>query len=123
MVVGARDARLEGQHRDEMGREDTRAVEIAATTSQFRRVRPALLAWRSRRIAVSAAIAQIAPAFLGGLIWSRGTALGASVGLVVGLLLHTGDRSTAAAVALAVGQAVVAGAVGYFLARDGQKTR
>ena len=28
-----------------------------------------------------AAIAQVAPAFLGGLIWSRGTALGASVGL------------------------------------------
>ena len=33
-----------------------------------------------------AAIAQIAPAFLGGLIWSRGTALGASVGLVTGFL-------------------------------------
>ena len=33
-----------------------------------------------------AAIAQIAPAFLGGLIWSRGTALGASVGLVVGFV-------------------------------------
>ncbi|MCB5175585.1 MULTISPECIES: NahK/ErcS family hybrid sensor histidine kinase/response regulator [Microvirga] len=33
-----------------------------------------------------AAIAQVAPAFLGGLIWSRGTALGASVGLVVGFL-------------------------------------
>ena len=31
-----------------------------------------------------AAIAQIAPAFVGGLIWSRGTALGASAGLVVG---------------------------------------
>ncbi|MET0743568.1 MAG: NahK/ErcS family hybrid sensor histidine kinase/response regulator, partial [Microvirga sp.] len=31
-----------------------------------------------------AAIAQIAPAFLGGLIWSRGTALGATVGLAVG---------------------------------------
>jgi Na+/proline symporter/signal transduction histidine kinase/ActR/RegA family two-component response regulator len=31
-----------------------------------------------------AAIAQVAPAFLGGLIWSRGTALGASVGLLVG---------------------------------------
>ncbi|WP_380159643.1 hypothetical protein [Kineococcus sp. R86509] len=51
------------------------------------------------------------------------TLIGAVVGLVVGLLLYTGDRSTAAAVALAVGQAVVAGAVGYFLARDGQKTR
>jgi Na+/proline symporter/signal transduction histidine kinase/ActR/RegA family two-component response regulator len=33
-----------------------------------------------------AAIAQIAPAFLGGLIWSRGTALGASVGLTVGFV-------------------------------------
>ncbi|MGO4573772.1 PAS domain-containing hybrid sensor histidine kinase/response regulator [Microvirga sp. 2TAF3] len=33
-----------------------------------------------------AAIAQIAPAFLGGLIWSRGTALGASVGLAVGFV-------------------------------------
>ena len=33
-----------------------------------------------------AAIAQIAPAFLGGLIWSRGTALGASAGLVVGFV-------------------------------------
>jgi Na+/proline symporter/signal transduction histidine kinase/ActR/RegA family two-component response regulator len=33
-----------------------------------------------------AAIAQVAPAFLGGLIWSRGTAFGASVGLVVGFL-------------------------------------
>ncbi len=33
-----------------------------------------------------AAIAQIAPAFLGGLIWSRGTARGASAGLVVGFL-------------------------------------
>ncbi|HEY8384082.1 MAG TPA: PAS domain-containing hybrid sensor histidine kinase/response regulator [Microvirga sp.] len=31
-----------------------------------------------------AAIAQIAPAFLGGLIWSRGTALGASAGLTIG---------------------------------------
>jgi Na+/proline symporter/signal transduction histidine kinase/CheY-like chemotaxis protein len=31
-----------------------------------------------------AAIAQIAPAFIGGLIWSRGTALGASAGLIVG---------------------------------------
>jgi Na+/proline symporter/signal transduction histidine kinase len=31
-----------------------------------------------------AAIAQVAPAFLGGLIWSRGTALGASAGLIVG---------------------------------------
>ena len=31
-----------------------------------------------------AAIAQIAPAFVGGLFWSRGTALGASAGLVVG---------------------------------------
>jgi len=33
-----------------------------------------------------AAIAQVAPAFLGGLIWSRGTALGASVGLIVGFV-------------------------------------
>ncbi|AWM88200.1 PAS domain-containing hybrid sensor histidine kinase/response regulator [Microvirga sp. 17 mud 1-3] len=33
-----------------------------------------------------AAIAQIAPAFIGGLIWSRGTALGASVGLTVGFV-------------------------------------
>jgi len=33
-----------------------------------------------------AAVAQVAPAFLGGLIWSRGTALGASVGLIVGFL-------------------------------------
>ncbi|HVL71187.1 MAG TPA: hybrid sensor histidine kinase/response regulator [Beijerinckiaceae bacterium] len=31
-----------------------------------------------------AAVAQIAPAFFGGLFWSRGTALGASVGLAVG---------------------------------------
>jgi Na+/proline symporter/signal transduction histidine kinase/ActR/RegA family two-component response regulator len=31
-----------------------------------------------------AAIAQVAPAFLGGLIWSRGTAAGASAGLVAG---------------------------------------
>ena len=31
-----------------------------------------------------AAVAQVAPAFLGGLFWSRGTALGASAGLVVG---------------------------------------
>lgn len=31
-----------------------------------------------------AAIAQIAPAFFGGLFWSRGTALGASMGLVLG---------------------------------------
>jgi Na+/proline symporter/signal transduction histidine kinase/ActR/RegA family two-component response regulator len=31
-----------------------------------------------------AAIAQIAPVFVGGLLWSRGTALGASAGLVVG---------------------------------------
>ncbi|MEZ0167217.1 NahK/ErcS family hybrid sensor histidine kinase/response regulator [Microvirga sp. TS319] len=34
-----------------------------------------------------AALAQVAPAFLGGLIWSRGTALGASVGLIVGFLM------------------------------------
>jgi Na+/proline symporter/signal transduction histidine kinase len=33
-----------------------------------------------------AAIAQIAPAFLGGLVWARGTALGASAGLVAGFL-------------------------------------
>jgi Na+/proline symporter/signal transduction histidine kinase/ActR/RegA family two-component response regulator len=33
-----------------------------------------------------AAVAQIAPAFLGGLLWSRGTAMGASAGLVVGFL-------------------------------------
>lgn len=33
-----------------------------------------------------AAIAQVAPAFLGGLIWSRGTALGACVGLTIGFL-------------------------------------
>ena len=33
-----------------------------------------------------AAIAQVAPAFLGGLIWSRGTAFGASAGLIVGFL-------------------------------------
>src|SRR3954463_12206943 len=33
-----------------------------------------------------AAIAQIAPAFFGGLIWRRGTALGASAGLTVGIL-------------------------------------
>jgi len=33
-----------------------------------------------------AAIAQIAPAFFGGLFWSRGTALGASMGLGVGVL-------------------------------------
>ena len=31
-----------------------------------------------------AAVAQIAPAFFGGLFWSRGTALGASAGLVTG---------------------------------------
>ncbi|HEV2560041.1 MAG TPA: NahK/ErcS family hybrid sensor histidine kinase/response regulator [Microvirga sp.] len=31
-----------------------------------------------------AAIAQIAPAFIGGLIWSRGTSLGASAGLIAG---------------------------------------
>jgi Na+/proline symporter/signal transduction histidine kinase len=31
-----------------------------------------------------AAIAQVAPAFLGGLIWSRGTARGANAGLIVG---------------------------------------
>ena len=34
-----------------------------------------------------AAIAQIAPAFLGGLVWRRGSAAGASVGLAVGLLV------------------------------------
>ncbi|WP_230531307.1 PAS domain-containing hybrid sensor histidine kinase/response regulator [Microvirga roseola] len=33
-----------------------------------------------------AAIAQVAPAFLGGLIWSRGTALGASAGLIAGFI-------------------------------------
>jgi Na+/proline symporter/signal transduction histidine kinase/ActR/RegA family two-component response regulator len=33
-----------------------------------------------------AAIAQVAPAFLGGLIWSRGTAVGASAGLIVGFI-------------------------------------
>ncbi|KLK89942.1 histidine kinase [Microvirga vignae] len=33
-----------------------------------------------------AAVAQVAPVFIGGLIWSRGTALGASVGLIVGFL-------------------------------------
>ncbi len=33
-----------------------------------------------------AAIAQIAPAFFGGLFWQRGTALGASAGLAVGIL-------------------------------------
>ena len=33
-----------------------------------------------------AAVAQIAPAFVGGLIWGRGTALGASAGLVVGFI-------------------------------------
>ncbi|WP_112663780.1 PAS domain-containing hybrid sensor histidine kinase/response regulator [Microvirga flavescens] len=33
-----------------------------------------------------AAVAQIAPAFLGGLIWSRGTAMGACAGLIVGFL-------------------------------------
>ena len=41
-----------------------------------------------------AAIAQIAPAFLGGLIWSRGTALGASVGLV-DRLRHLGLHAAA----------------------------
>jgi Na+/proline symporter/signal transduction histidine kinase len=34
-----------------------------------------------------AAIAQIAPAFFGGLFWSRGTALGASAGLIGGFLV------------------------------------
>jgi PAS domain-containing protein len=34
-----------------------------------------------------AAVAQIVPAFLGGLIWSRGTAVGASAGLAVGFLV------------------------------------
>jgi Na+/proline symporter/signal transduction histidine kinase len=34
-----------------------------------------------------AAIAQIAPAFFGGLIWRRGTALGATAALVVGILV------------------------------------
>ncbi|NIX78147.1 hybrid sensor histidine kinase/response regulator [Microvirga terricola] len=33
-----------------------------------------------------AAIAQVAPAFLGGLIWSRGTAFGASAALIVGFV-------------------------------------
>jgi Na+/proline symporter/signal transduction histidine kinase/CheY-like chemotaxis protein len=36
-----------------------------------------------------AAIAQVAPAFLGGLFWSRGTALGASAGLVAGFVTWT----------------------------------
>jgi Na+/proline symporter/signal transduction histidine kinase len=34
-----------------------------------------------------AAVAQIVPAFLGGLVWSRGTALGATGGLAVGFLV------------------------------------
>lgn len=34
-----------------------------------------------------AAVAQIAPAFVGGLVWARGTAFGASAGLVAGLLV------------------------------------
>ena len=34
-----------------------------------------------------AAVAQIAPAFFGGLFWSRGTALGASAGLVIGFAI------------------------------------
>jgi Na+/proline symporter/signal transduction histidine kinase/ActR/RegA family two-component response regulator len=34
-----------------------------------------------------AAIAQIAPAFFGGLFWSRGTALGASAGLAIGFVI------------------------------------
>jgi len=45
--------------------------------------------------------------------------IGAAIGFVLGLLVYTGDdRSTTAAVALSVGQALVAAAVGYFLARD-----
>ena len=48
--------------------------------------RPARRRWPSIGLLSFAAIAQIAPAFLGGLIWSRGTALGASVGLVVGFV-------------------------------------
>lgn len=36
-----------------------------------------------------AAIAQIAPAFLGGLYWQRGTAAGANAGLVVGIVTWT----------------------------------
>ena len=51
------------------------------------------------------------------------TLIGAVVGLVIGLIVYTGDRSTAAVVGLAVGQAIVAGAVGYFLARDKRQTR
>jgi Na+/proline symporter/signal transduction histidine kinase len=34
-----------------------------------------------------AAVAQIAPAFIGGLLWRRGTALGAGAGLTVGILV------------------------------------
>jgi signal transduction histidine kinase len=33
-----------------------------------------------------AAIAQVAPAFIGGLIWTRGTAMGASAGLIIGFI-------------------------------------
>ncbi|WP_432570722.1 hypothetical protein [Kineococcus sp. SYSU DK005] len=48
---------------------------------------------------------------------------GAAIGFVVGLLLYTGERSTASALSLAVGQGLVAAAVGYFLARDGRRVR
>ena len=34
-----------------------------------------------------AALAQIAPAFIGGLVWRRGTAAGAAAGLTVGFLV------------------------------------
>lgn len=49
--------------------------------------------------------------------------IGAVVGLVVGLVLFSGDRSLAAAIALSIGLAIPAGAVGYFLARDGSGRR
>ncbi|WP_432543994.1 hypothetical protein [Kineococcus sp. SYSU DK002] len=49
--------------------------------------------------------------------------IGAAIGFVVGLLVHNGDRSTASMPSLAVGQAIVAAVVGYFLARDGRRAR
>jgi len=48
--------------------------------------------------------------------------IGAGIGLVLGLLFYTDDaRSLTATIILAVGQAVVVGAGGYYVAREKDK--
>lgn len=50
-----------------------------------------------------------------------GLVAGAVVGLVLGVVLFAGERSIAAVLALSVGMAIPAAAVGYLLARGSER--